>query len=149
MRLLIEKVSQLGIGWNERPLTESDFYQICKRLKIKAIEMPLRVSGFYYRVMGQDFIAIDSRLCGQKRLAVMFHELGHYLFHTPESGATANFHGVGIRTKKECEADIFAICAIIPRNWLTSRDPHLLAEDDGFPPEMISQRYEIFELYNV
>lgn len=149
MLLLIEKISQLGFGWNERPLGEADFYLICKRLKIRVIEMPLRVSGFYYRVMGQDFIAIDSRLSGYKKLAVLFHELGHYLFHTPESGATANFHGVGHRTRKECEADIFAFCALIPRCWLTHRDPQQLIEDDGFPIDIITERYRVFERYNI
>ena len=69
--------------------------------------MPLSTGGFYYRVMGRDFIAVDSRLPSAKKLFVLFHELGHFLFHTPESGATANFHSVGRRTRVECEADLF------------------------------------------
>lgn len=149
MRFLIDKISQLDIGWNERPLTEADFYLICKRMKIKVVEMPLRVSGFYYRVMGQDFIAVDSRLSGHKKLAVLFHELGHYLFHTPETGATANFHGVGHRTRKECEADIFALCAVVPRIRLMPPDVGALIDEDGFPPEMVKARLEIFRRHGL
>lgn len=66
--------------------------------------MPLRIGGFYYRVMGRDHIAVDSRLAGKAKLAMIFHELGHFLFHAPDSGAMANFQGVGRRTRKEVEA---------------------------------------------
>lgn len=62
MRFLTEKIRHLKIGWNERELTETDFYRLCRRFKIKVVEMPLRTGGFYYRVMGRDFIAVDSRL---------------------------------------------------------------------------------------
>src|SRR6266478_7308597 len=93
MFFFLDKIKKLRIRWNERPLAESDFHRLCKRYKIRVVEMPLRTNGFYYRAMGRDFIAVDSRLAGPQKLAVLFHELGHFLFHTPESGATANFHG--------------------------------------------------------
>lgn len=146
MRFVIDKISQLKTGWNERPLTEADFYRLCKRFRIRVTEMPLSVGGFYYRVMGRDFIAVDSRLAGAEKLAVLFHELGHFLLHTPASGATANFHGVGRRTRQEREADAFALCALIPRSWLASPTIEELA-DDGFPAEMIAERFAIYERY--
>ena len=110
MRFLTEKFTSLNIGWNERRLTMVDLYRLCKRYRIAVQEMPLATGGFYYRVMGRDFIAVDSRLDEVRKLFVLFHELGHYLLHTPESGATANFHGVGRQTRKEREADLFALC---------------------------------------
>jgi hypothetical protein len=97
MRLLAEKINKLKTGWNERALTEADFYRLCRRFKVSVTEMPLSVGGFYYRVGGRDFIAVNSRLAGAEKLAVLFHELGHFLFHAPDSGATANFHRVGRR----------------------------------------------------
>jgi len=144
MQFLTDRISQLKIKWNVVPLTETDFYVLCKRLKITVQEMPLTVGGFYYRVMGGDFIAINSSLAGPQKLAVLFHELGHFLFHTPASGATASFHGVGRRTRQECEADIFALCAIIPRSWIETRSIQEIIDDDGFPAEMVAARYEIF-----
>ena len=111
--------------------------------------MPLATGGFYYRVMGEDFIAVDSRLPAAKKLLVLFHELGHFLFHTPQSGTTANFHAVGRRMKKECEADIFALCALIPRSWIESRHPTELIDDEGFSAEIVEARQKIFVTYGI
>lgn len=148
MRFLSDKAQKLKFGWNERPLTEADFYRLCRRFKISVQEMPLRVSGFYYRLMGRDFIAIDSRLIGNERLTVMFHELAHYLFHTPASGATANFHRVGQKNRQEIEADAFALCSIIPLSFITDlADPAFL--DDRFPESMIRARIEILRLHGI
>jgi len=149
MRFLSDKISRLRIGWNETALTEVDFFCLCSRFKIGVQEMPLSVGGFYYRVMGRDFIAIDSKLAGPEKLAVMFHELGHFLLHAPETGATANFHGVGRRTRKECEADVFALCALIPKSWIGNRNPHDLIDEDGFSPEMIASRQLILTRYGI
>lgn len=148
MRFLTDKITKLRIGWNERPLTEADLYRLCRRFKIGVQEMPLTTGGFYYRVMGGDFIAVDSRLAPAEKLFVLLHELGHFLFHTPESGATANFHGVGRRTRKECEADVFALCALIPRMWIETRSPQELI-DDGLTAEMIEARHAILRRYGV
>ena len=149
MRFLTDKIKNLRIGWNERPLTEADFYRLCRRFKVKVQEMPLATGGFYYRVMGRDFIAVDSRLASVKKLFVLLHELGHFLFHTPESGETANFHGVGRRTRKECEADVFALCALIPISWIESRSPEALIDDEGFTAEMVVERLNILERYGM
>jgi Zn-dependent peptidase ImmA (M78 family) len=147
MRLIEEKLKELGFGWNERPLTEADLFRLCRRFKISVVEMPLRTDGFYYRVSGKDYIAVDSKLHPTKKLLVLFHELGHFLFHAPESGATANFHGLGIKTRKEVEADVFAICCLIP---LTHLDLDALpAVDDEFYSDTLAKRKKIFELYGI
>ena len=147
MQFLTDKLSELNICWNERPLTEADFYRLCKRFNIRVQEMPLRVSGFYYRVMGRDFIAIDSRLTGMQKLFVMYHELGHFLFHMPESGATANFHGVGHKTRYENEADAFALCAILPRSELKALTEHETTDD--ITHEILESRFAILERYGL
>lgn len=147
MRLVFEKISEYRLGWNERRLTEQDFHRICKRFNVKAVEMPLRTNGFYYRVMGRDFIAIDSRLSGVMKLFVQFHELAHFLLHTPESGATANFHGVGRQTRCEREADAVALCALIPQKLLNDRMASEIAEIDGLPPDLVAERLQIFARY--
>jgi len=141
MRFLSDKAKHLDLGWNERGLTETDFYRICRKFKITVEEMPLRVSGFYYRVLGRDFIAIDSRLSGNKRLMVMFHELAHFLFHTPESGETANFHGIDRKSRQEIEADAFALCSVIPEKMLENAAADL---DQLFPPELVAERLALY-----
>ena len=79
----------------------------------------------------------------------MFHEFAHFLFHAPESGTTANFHGVGRRTRKEKEADVFALAALIPQKWLTERTEADLIENEGINPKTLAERKEIFEMYGI
>ncbi len=146
MRLLAEKISKLKIEWNVRPLTESDFCDICRRCGVTLIEQPLGTRGFYYRAMGRDFIAVNTRLNGPERLAVLFHELRHFLLHAPHTRAFAGFHGVGRRTRKEIEADVFALCALIPARWIVARSLSDLL-DEGFTAEMVAARLEIYEHY--
>lgn len=148
MHFLLTKLQSLKIGWNEVPLSELDFHRLCRRFKIRVVEMPLTVDGFYYRAKGIDSIAISSTLKGAKRLAVMFHELGHFLFHAPDHGATANFHGVGRPTRKECEADVFALCALIPRDLLLEKTIDELI-DLGFPADLITQRVSVYRRHGL
>lgn len=149
MQLITRHLKSLNIGWNERPLTEADFYRLCRKFSVRVTEMPLRVGGFHYRMLGRDFIAVDSRLGRTERLAVLFHELGHFLLHAPESSATASFHHIGRQTRQEQEADLFAYCCLIPRAWIESHHGGDIAEYDGIPHEIVAARYEIYRRYNV
>lgn len=148
MHFLTRKISNLDIGWNEQTLGIADLYRLCKRFKIVVLEMPLDTGGFYFRASGEDIIAVDSRLSEPKKLFVLFHELGHFLLHTPKSGATANFHRVGRRTRKECEADAFALCAIIPLSLIRTRTAQELI-DDGLPPDIVAARFGVLERYGL
>ncbi len=147
MHLLEKRIRKLRIGWNRKPLDEADLYRICRRFRVQVTEMPLRTDGFYYRVKGRDFIAVNSRLEAPFKLLVLFHELGHFLFHTPESGATANFHGVGGSARKEREADVFALCALLPKSYVASRTIAELIEDSGLPAEKVAERLGLLKQY--
>ncbi len=149
MRFLAEKAIAACPDWNRKPLTEAAFHRLCRRHKVTVTEMPLRTNGFYYCVKGQHFIAIDSKLPPLKKLLVMFHELGHFLLHSPDTNATANFHGVGHRSRKEREADAFALCSLIPREWILKRTADELIADEGFDADMVADRAEIYRMYGV
>lgn len=146
MLLFLHKFTALKCHWNERPLTEEDFYRLCRRHKVTVQEMPLQVSGFYYCLLGRHYIAINSRLRQPKKLFVMFHEFAHYLVHAPDSGATANFHGIGKKTRKEFEADAFAACALIPLPMVEKLSVQELIETEGLPEDLVRQRIELFSL---
>src|SRR5258708_39699087 len=109
--------------------------------------MPLSVSGFYYCMKRRHFIAVDSKLPPQKKLFVMFHEFAHFLMHAPDTGVTANFHGVGKKTRKEAEADAFALCALIPRTWIESQTEQEMLEDEAITREMLHKRIRILQTY--
>ena len=147
MLLLADTISRLRIHWNKRPLTEADFFKLCRKHKVTVTEMPLKVSGFYYCAMGRHFIAIDSRLSPQKKLFVMFHEFAHFLLHAPSGAATANYHGIGKRTRIEIEADSFALCALMPLAWVESGRFAELAADAGYDEDLTQQRLGVYELH--
>ena len=149
MLLLADTISRLRINWNKRPLTEADFHRLCRKHKVTVTEMPLKVSGFYYCAMGRHFIAIDSRLSPQKKLFVMFHEFAHFLLHAPSGSATANYHGIGKRTRIETEADSFALCALMPVAWVTSGRLSELSADAGYDSETIADRLAVFHLHSL
>jgi Zn-dependent peptidase ImmA (M78 family) len=146
MLLLYHKATSLEIGWNERTLTECDLYRLCRRFDIRVDELPLETSGFYYRLMGRDAIAVNSRLDPRRRLFVLFHEFAHFLLHAPESGPAANFHGVGRRSRAEVEADAFALCAMLPRPAL--RDPSEIPYD-SLPIGMVQSRIGLLRIYGI
>lgn len=149
MRSIEDKGRSLRVGWGKRPLTDEDFQRLCKRFRVKVTEMPLNSGGFYYRVKGRDHIAIDSRLSGIAKLKVQFHELAHFLLHAPESGATANFLSVGQKTRVEYEADAFALCALIPRQWLEHRAVEEILGSEDIPQEMLTERLGVFLTYGI
>jgi Zn-dependent peptidase ImmA (M78 family) len=149
MKFLLDKISHLRCGWNKRPLREDDFFRLCSRKKITVVEMPLRTNGFYYCVRGGHFIAVDSRLETHRKLLVMFHEFAHYLMHAPDTNATASFHGIGTKTRKELEADIFALCALVPKPWLEDGRLREAAADEGIPGEIVTERIDVFERYGI
>jgi Zn-dependent peptidase ImmA (M78 family) len=99
--------------------------------------------------MGRHFIAIDCRLSPQKKLFVMFHEFAHYLLHAPSGSATANYHGVGTRTRAEFEADLFALCALMPLGWVESERFAELCADAGYCEEMTRNRLAVFERHGL
>ncbi len=149
MRFLLEKAASTCPDWNRKPLTEDDFQRLCRRHKVTVVEMPLRTNGFYYCVKKRHFIAIDSKLPPSRKLFVMFHELGQFLLHSPDTNATANFHGVGKRSRKESEADIFALCSLIPVTWITERNADELIDHEGLDARLVAERVDIYRTHGV
>lgn len=149
MLFFLNKISSLRCPWNQTPLTQEDFYRLCRRYKIVVEEMPLRVSGFYYCVLGRHYIAVNSLLRPTEKLFVMFHEFAHYLMHAPDVGVTANFHGIGKKTRKELEADAFALCALMPRSRIETLSIQELVDDDGLSEELVAQRLELLRVRGI
>ena len=149
MHFFADKFSAVDKRWNTTSLTEDDFFRLCRKHKVTVQEMPLRVGGFYYCLLGRHYIAVNSKLRPQEKLFVMFHEFAHYLLHAPDGGVTANFHGIGRKTRKEFEADAFAACALIPRPMIESRTAQELIEEDGLPEELVSARLDLYSAMGV
>jgi len=52
-------------------------------------------------------------------------------------------------TRKEMEADAFALCALIPRAWIETRSDQEILEDEGVSLEMLRTRAEIFAKFGI
>lgn len=144
MQFLIDKITKLGVGWNKRPLSEDDFFLLCKRFGVVTIEEDLSKEGLYFCAHGGHYISFDKGLPDRERVFVMFHEFAHFLMHEPSTAPTAAFHGVGPKTRAETEADIFALAAVLPLSLIKCRTPQELI-DEGFTPDMVRARFELYD----
>jgi Zn-dependent peptidase ImmA (M78 family) len=138
------------LGWNTRPLTEADFYRITRRERIRVVEMPLSVRGFYGVCKGKRFIALDSKMRGLPRLFTAWHEVGHHFLHAPKATAQVNYFHLREEPRVKLEADAFAVVALLPEPLLRST----IADggdvfEEGFTRDMIELRLKILDLYGV
>lgn len=101
--------------------------------------------GLYTHEFGPPTILINARLRGLERLRVLFHELGHHIFHAP---ATCFFSDDSLN-KAEEEAKAFALVALIPRQMVRGMLSWSLFEDDLLPVELLKQRLKLLELYGI
>lgn len=139
MKIILENLKPWG--FNERQLTETDFYSICEREGIEIIWSQEKYS-FYFTALGVHCIVLPKRLKGLKLLFAAFHELGHYFAHSGHEPA-ALFNGL-TQTKDECEADAIALIALMPRNRLKE-----LAWLDGsrYGCGLYNERLRLYFLY--
>jgi Zn-dependent peptidase ImmA (M78 family) len=165
MQFALAAIKQVIPDLNKRPLTAEDFYRVCRRLKVKVHELPLRgIDGFYMVFRGKGHIYLDSRLRGVRWLMTAFHELGHALLHSPPSITVAFFCNV-LDTKEDREAEAFASIALVPepllRRILKDKDYEHLALgeideegearefDHGISRKMLEYRLQVLELYEM
>lgn len=150
MNLAFRKLKGALPGLNKRPFTLADFYRICRREKIKVHEIPLRVPGFYMVNRGHAHLYLNSALRGVAFLLAALHELGHHFLHAPPTRTVAYFYRLPPNSKKELEAQAFALIALIP-DWLLKK---FLANEEnpgdwGFDEEMMRDRCDIFVRYSM
>lgn len=144
---LLTKFSRFG--WNQRPLTEDDFHRLCRRERIKVVELPLRTPGFYLAYKGKSWIAVDARLRGVRRLHVLFHELAHHFLHAPATAVAVNYFQVREPPKVRFEAEAFAHIALIPEPLLRRMLASEIEDEYGYPREMLEFRLKVLDRYGV
>lgn len=110
MKLSLKKLSRFG--FNQRVLTERDFYDICEKENIIVVEREVYTS-FYFTTDEYHFIVIKKSLKGMRKTFSMFHELSHHFLHGGRDTTNAFYFGM-LETKAEFEADALALIALIP-----------------------------------
>jgi Zn-dependent peptidase ImmA (M78 family) len=76
---------------------------------------------------------------------VLFHELGHFLLHVPGSGPTARFYGLLPESRLEKEADVVALCAVLPLHAVRANS----SAPEGIDPNLWGTRLEILMTYGL
>jgi Zn-dependent peptidase ImmA (M78 family) len=137
------------LGWNRRVFTEADFDRLCRRERIRVCEIPLSVGGFYMRARGRQFIYLDSRLRGVRRLRAALHELGHYYLHAGAEPTSAFFYGLRPDAREEFEADAFAAVAMIPEPLLRRLLAWEIEEEYGYARDLINFRLKVLDTYGI
>lgn len=130
--------------WNVKVLTQDDFDYYCDRAGIVVREVSLEQPGLYIRSGGRPQIFLNNELRGANRLFVEFHELAHHWLHPT---GVRMFLGWG--KEIEIEADIVAVCCLIPKTVLTHYWPSEIAEIYGYSHDLVGLRCEVFDRWRI
>jgi Zn-dependent peptidase ImmA (M78 family) len=117
MNLTLTKIKEAFPQFNKKPITERDFWRVCKKRKIIVREMPLLVNGYYERKKSKDYILINSGLSGSAWLHTALHELAHQMFHIPGDADAYVLYRKKCgddKDPRERFADAFALIGMLP-----------------------------------
>jgi Zn-dependent peptidase ImmA (M78 family) len=148
MNTIFTRLKQAFPFVTSRAATEDDFFQFCAKRGVEVIFSPDVRQGIYVVFRGRHFIFLSTALRGWMLLYVMFHELGHYLFHVPRRtrNAAFAFNDCG---RNHLEAEATAALLLLPVRDLDEvlRDGSY-ADDDRLRA-LIATRLELIKLYGV
>jgi len=95
--------------------TERDAMEFCDRKGIHVRFGPEFPTGVWVMLREHHFFLLNSRLSGWLVAYVLFHEIGHYLFHAPTcSNVAVEFCDPHIRRKNHVEAEQVAALILLP-----------------------------------
>lgn len=134
--------------WNIRVLSEDDFYQYCDEAGIIIYEKPLETSGLYICQDNKPEIYLHNELRGADRLFVAYHELAHHWLHP---SGTHMYHAGDEEwsAQSEDEADLVAICCLIPATILPHYHPSEIVELHGYRLDQVKFRCEVFDKWKI
>ena len=137
MNLAISRIRQIIPHFNEKALTETDFWLICEKENIRVVEANLIVDGFYYCDGRRSHIYLSSALRGIFWLENAFHEIAHHFLHTPPT-----------TERKEEEARAIALIAILPRGQLEKAATEA-DEYSDYAERILHERVQILQQYGI
>ena len=98
-----------------RTATEDDFFNLCNDRGVEVIFRPDAPQGVYVMAGGDHYIFLNSLLHGWMLRYVMFHEIAHYLFHSPsQSNFGIEFFNRHVKRKNHLEAEQVAAMLLLP-----------------------------------
>lgn len=139
--MFLAEISRRRIpDWNQRVLTEADAIAYCKVNKLCLVDDKAENYGRIVFYKGHVFILRNPHLPPATALWVLWHEIGHFILHAPQS---SRFNPL-VKRKSDREANYVAAVAMMPRHLIYGRSIAQVQHDFGYPPELVRLRYEIF-----
>lgn len=118
MDLHYRKIKEIFPLFNERALTEEDFWREAERNRIYVREELLMVDGYYEKKNRRHFIVINIKLRGVRWLHTALHELMHFYFDTNRADLDEEITLCRSRIqqfeKRERIADALALIGVLP-----------------------------------
>ena len=128
----IKRIKEAFPHFNERPITENDFWRASKKFKIVVRRLPLEIDGYYERYKGRNYILLSERLTGRKWLHTALHEFCHFLFDVPIGKTNYVLYrkrsDIDRDDPRERWADAFATICLMPF-------PEIIRSSKEPPPE--------------
>jgi Zn-dependent peptidase ImmA (M78 family) len=157
MNLLLDTIKSILPAANRKAHDFADVERLAKREKISIVLANYRpdILGYYTtRRNGsrlERFIMINSLLKNEpEKTFVGLHELGHHFLHAPISWR-APFYCRSTcelsKSKFDCEADAFALIAMIPTWLLIEMHDACFASLDPAMVPFLTRRQKLFETY--
>lgn len=108
--------------------------------------MPLRVPGFIMTLRGISFVAVNESLPDWLKFKIELHEFAHHILHPGKP----HFYQLDPSMKEECEAELFAVCALIPLPLFKKIQCGIITLDElDLPYELYEQRKAIYDTYKI
>lgn len=139
MKILLEKLRPYG--FNERVLTENDFFSICKAENIRVLWSNEKFS-FFFSAIGERCIVLPKRLRGLRLLFAMWHEYGHAAL-SPGHPYDVQWHEMH-DGKDEFQADAVALIALMPVSKMFE-----ILDGSEYATYLLAKRQQIWLLYGV
>lgn len=129
------------LGFNTVRQTEESALNFCRFNKIHIVEDGRVSYGKLKFHREYVFILINPKLEAAWRLWVLWHEIGHFILHAPE---TSNF-SESMRRKKDSQANYIAAVSLIPLHLVKTKTFGELQDEFGYPMPLIKIRKDIFD----
>lgn len=158
MKLLLETMTRHFPRLNHKAYVWDDVEKIAKRhrINITIASYDPEILGYYCtrrtakRI--KKFIMVNSLLGITDRTFIGLHELGHFFLHVPVSSRQYFFcrrNAHLTESKQDCEANSFALIAMLPLWMLIEADGVNYADMDPGQVRMLHRRKQIWECWGV
>ena len=141
--------------WNRYVWVINDIDRLSQKFIVPVIEdASAKAKGEYTMLDKKPVILLKPGLKQQIKLWVALHEFGHHLLHYPVNHKFSKW----TRRRMDREANFFAAIALIPTylieenflNGMSIREAlGIIAEEFGYPKELLKIRQEIYETYKI